>query len=117
MTKQEVLTIRTDGLAAAEVKERLRELAEPGYQAFQAKLLPGTENVLGVRTPKLRTLAKEILKGDWRTFLLENDREWYENDLLQALVIAGAKMETEERLTYIREFLLRIENWAVCDLF
>lgn len=26
-------------------------------------------------------------------------------------------METEERLTYIREFLLRIENWAVCDLF
>ena len=117
MTKQEVLTIRTDGLAAAEVKERLRELAEPGYQAFQAKLLPGTENVLGVRTPKLRTLAKEILKGDWRTFLLENDREWYENDLLQALVIAGAKMETEERLTYIQKFLLRIENWAVCDLF
>ena len=117
MTKQEVSTIRTDGLTAAEVKVRLRELAELGYQAFQAKLIPGTENVLGVRTPKLRALAKEILKGDWRTFLLENDREWYENDILQALVITGAKMETDERLDYVRKFLPRIENWAVCDIF
>ena len=117
MTKQEASTIQTNGLTAADVKERLRELAEPGYQVFQAKLLPGTENVLGVRTPKLRALAKEILKGDWRTFLLENDREWYENDILQALVITGAKLETEERLDYVKGFLPRIENWAVCDIF
>ena len=33
------------------------------------------------------------------------------------LVTAGAKMEPQERLSRIRDFLPRIENWAVCDIF
>ena len=78
--------------------ERLRELSDLKYRDFHSKLLPGTENVMGVRTPELRKLAKEIIKGDWETFLEENDRAWYENDILQGLVTAGAKMMPEERL-------------------
>ena len=97
--------------------ERLMELSDPKYRDFHSKLLPGTDNVLGVRTPDLRKLAKEITKGDWETFLEKNDRTWYENDILQALVTASAKMEPEERLRRVREFLPRIENWAVCDIF
>ena len=97
--------------------ERLMELSDPKYRDFHSKLLPGTDNVLGVRTPDLRKLAKEITKGDWETFLEKNDSTWYENDILQALVTASAKMEPEERLRRVREFLPRIENWAVCDIF
>lgn len=97
--------------------ERLRELSDLKYRDFHSKLLPGTENVMGVRTPELRKLAKEIIKGDWETFLEENDRAWYENDILQGLVTAGAKMTPEERLRRVRAFLPRIENWAVCDIF
>lgn len=97
--------------------ERLQELADPKYREFHKRLLPGTENVMGVRTPELRKLAKEIIKGDWETFLKENDRTWYENDILQGLVTAGAKMNPEERIRRVREFLPRIENWAVCDIF
>ncbi len=97
--------------------ERLMELSDPKYRDFHSKLLPGTDNVIGVRTPDLRKLAKEITKGDWETFLEKNDRTWYENDILQALVTASAKMEPEERLRRVREFLPRIENWAVCDIF
>ena len=77
--------------------ERLRELSDLKYRDFHSKLLPGTENVMGVRTPELRKLAKEIIKGDWETFLEENDRAWYENDILQGLVTAGAKMTPEEQ--------------------
>ena len=119
MTKNEAQIISNEWkpFSLEKLKERLRGLADPGYQAFHSKLIPGTENVLGVRTPKLRALAREIQKGDWETFLGENDRTWYENDILQALVTAGAKMEPQERLSRIRDFLPRIENWAVCDIF
>lgn len=99
------------------VRERLLSLADADYQKFHGGLLPGIDNILGVRVPDLRKLAKEIAKGDWETFLLENDREWYEKDMLQGLVIASAKMDFERRLGLTREFLPRINNWAVCDVF
>lgn len=122
MIKKEAQTILNEKEEASvfsteEVRERLKALADPKYREFHSSLLPGTENVLGVRTPDLRKLAKEIQKHDWKMFLTENDRTWYENDILQGLVIAGAKMDSQERLSRIREFLPRIENWAVCDIF
>mgnify|MGYP002508853579 CR=1 FL=1 len=99
------------------IRERLQELADPKYKEFHSKLLPGIDNILGVQVPKLRKLAKEIARGDWETFLAENDREWYENDMLEGLVIASAKMDFEQRLVLTREFIPRINNWAVCDVF
>lgn len=99
------------------VRERLQELADPKYKEFHSKLLPGIDNILGVRVPELRKLAKEIARGDWETFLGENGREWYENDMLQGLVIGCAKMDFEKRLIFTQEFIPRINNWAVCDVF
>ena len=99
------------------VRERLLAMQELKYQEFQKKLIPNCDKILGVRSPELRKLAKEICKGDWRTFLAENDREYYENDLLQGFVTAQAKMDYEERLERIRAFVPRINNWAVCDGF
>ncbi len=40
------------------------------YRKFHSYLLPGTDNILGVRIPQLRTMAKEIIKkDDWRPFV------------------------------------------------
>ena len=47
------------------IKERLLELAEDGYREFSASLTPGKDNILGVRLPALRKLAKKIAKGDF----------------------------------------------------
>ena len=33
------------------------------------------------------------------------------------MIIGLAKMELEERINYIRLFVPRINNWAVCDIF
>ena len=41
----------------------------------------------------------------------------YEENILQALVIANAKMDTDERLIFTKEFVPKINNWAVCDIF
>ena len=40
-----------------ELQARLRALAEPDYQAFASRLLPGVDNLLGVRIPHLRKLG------------------------------------------------------------
>jgi len=40
-----------------DIKAELVRLAEPEYAVFSRRLLPGTENVLGVRLPLLRLLS------------------------------------------------------------
>ena len=45
-----------------EVLKKLQEEAEEKYQKFSAKLLPPQIDLLGVRIPKLRQIAKEIEK-------------------------------------------------------
>ena len=45
-----------------DIKNELLTLAEPDYQVFASRLLPGTPNVLGVRLPHLRKMAKKIVK-------------------------------------------------------
>ena len=47
------------------IKEQLSLLAEPAYRDFASSLLPGTENILGVRLPALRRLAKRLAKENW----------------------------------------------------
>lgn len=49
----------------------LKAEAEPKFQRFTSGLIPGTDPIIGVRIPKLRTLAKRLQKrtgaGIWNT--------------------------------------------------
>ena len=49
-----------------EIKEKLKSLQDIRYRNFQAGLIPTVDNdkVIGVRTPELRKLAKEMSKRD-----------------------------------------------------
>ena len=52
------------------IREQIVNLAEPSYQQFSSKLLPGTERIVGVRLPLLRKMAKQIIKKqDWQGYL------------------------------------------------
>lgn len=53
------------------LRDQLLELQEPKYMKFTAALMPGVENVLGIRLPVLRKIARQIAAGDWRTYLAE----------------------------------------------
>ena len=50
-----------------EVLKKLQEETEEKYQKFSAKLLPPQIDLLGVRIPKLRQIAKEIAKRKRKT--------------------------------------------------
>ena len=97
------------------VKSELEGLAEPEYQKFSASLLPGVENILGVRIPKLRVIAKRIAKENWKEFLEDAKDDSFEEILLQGLVIGYAKANPTEIITALDAFLPKINNWSVCD--
>lgn len=44
------------------IRKELQTLADSKYQEFHSSLLPGANNILGVRIPQLRTMVKEIIK-------------------------------------------------------
>lgn len=95
--------------------EYLQSFAEPDFAAFQRRLIPG-ENILGVRTPRLRTAAKQLAAGDWRRFLADARDGTLEEVLVQGLVVGFAKMEYGEALRYADGFVPKIKSWASCDI-
>ena len=101
----------------AALRTVLNAMAEPEFRAFTSRLLPGTKNILGVRLPKLRKLAKRIAKGDWRAYLGQCTEDSFEEIMLQGMVLGYLDAPLRERLSYVEDFLPKIDNWSVCDSF
>lgn len=94
------------------------ELAEEDYRRFASSLIPNIDNVLGVRLPALRKLATGIVKGDWRSYLASAADDYFEETMLQGMVIGYAKSaDVEELLQCVADFVPKINNWSVCDSF
>ena len=99
------------------IRERIFDRAEEEYKKFQSSLIPGEDRLLGVRLPYLRELAKEIAREDWREYLKNAEDEYYEEIMLQGLLIGYAKAAPEEILEFAARFIPKINNWGVCDSF
>ncbi|CAJ1314654.1 DNA alkylation repair protein [Paenibacillus sp. PK4536] len=99
------------------IREQILAKVDSDYQQFSASLLPTITNILGVRIPALRIMAKQIVKDDWRIYLQQADHEYFEEVMLQGMVIGYAQMDIEERLQYMTDFVPKIDNWSVCDRF
>lgn len=99
------------------IKKELLNCADRKYKDFSTSLLPNVNNVIGVRLPKLRQMAKEIIKSDWETFLNQNTDEFMELTMLEGMVIAGLKLDFSETLKLSEKFISKINNWSVCDSF
>jgi len=99
------------------IEEQIFELIDEEYQKFSSALLPNIDNVLGVRLPALRKLAKAIAKEDWCKFIETSDKEYFEEVMLQGMVLGYVKTDIEEILKYVADFVPKINNWSVCDSF
>lgn len=98
------------------IKQKIFELADEKYKEFHSGLCPNTDNIVGVRVPILRSYAKELAKGDFRKYLEQAKDDYYEEVLLQGMVIGLAKMECNDKLEYLKKFIPKIDNWAICDI-
>ena len=79
--------MKNDEKINAWIKTQLEAQQEPSFQQFMAKLLPGIDNILGIRLPTLRKIAKQLAKGKWQDYLLLAFDDSYEEIMLQGLVL------------------------------
>ena len=85
------------------------------YKEFHKKLIL-TNNLIGVRTPILKNIAKELSKRDYRSFILNNKHQIYEENMLHGLLLGYIKDDFNNVKELINSFLPYIDNWAICDI-
>ena len=95
----------------------LKSIGEENYKRFNSKLIPNTKNeIIGIRIPLLRNIAKKIYKTDYFKFLEIVNNKYIEEVLIEGFLIGNIKDEkTADK--YIIRFLPKIDNWCVCDTF
>lgn len=97
------------------IREKLFAKQDLKYKEFHSSLCPNVDKIIGVRVPELRKMAKEIALQDYAQFLEQSKDEYYEELVLQGLVIGYAKISIEETFRYLKVFVPKINSWAVCD--
>ena len=100
-----------------EIRSRFKEQQDIGYRELQIRTTPSVEasRIVGVRTPALRSLAKELGKReDVGEFLKILPHELFEEDQLHAFIISGYK-DYGRAIDELERFLPYVDNWATCD--
>lgn len=97
-------------------RNELRKLADLKYREFHKKLTTTKYEILGISVPKLRQIAKQINKTDTMSFFSFCQNDFYEEVLIEGLVIASLEDENDF-LTQLEKYLPKIDNWAICDSF
>lgn len=97
---ESILEIRRSAMTNEEIRSYFEAHAEEKFQKFTSGLIPGSDPILGVRIPVIRSLAKQIAKGDFRSYLADARDDSYEEIILQGFVIGYAKAELYGRSIY-----------------
>lgn len=114
----------------------LQKKKDPKYVEFQAKLIPTIDKktIIGVRTPELKIIAKEMAKAFnegakppnkstktslWNiktieVFLSELPHKYFDEMQLHAFIISELK-DFDSCIKYVEKFMPYIDNWATCD--
>ena len=97
-----------------ELLSKLKTLSDSDYAAFHSRLLNNPKiNVIGVRTPLLRKLAKEY-KDSFNELLTLPDE--YDEVTFLKLIVASL-LPFEEFIKVVDRCVELIDNWACCDCF
>ncbi len=100
-----------------EVRKELFALCEDGYRDFALAHIPGCDNLLGVRVPKLRTIAKRLAKENPIGFLDNAQDIYFEETMIKGFIIANMRANIEIILEQTSLFIPKITNWSLCDSF
>ena len=106
-----------DDSACEFVARSLSERVDPAYRDFMAKLTPTVDpkRMVGVRTPALRAIAKELVhRDDAATFLRALPHRLFEENQVHAFAI-GQERDYGRALKLYNRFLPHVDNWATCD--
>lgn len=98
--------------------EYLISIKDEKYKEFHSSLVLNSKyKMIGIRTPDMKNIAKDIAKTtDIDKFLECAQDKYYEEVMIQGLVISHIK---DEKLfyKYFKKQINKIDNWALCDTF
>ena len=103
--------------AVERIRARLFERADEKYRDFNCKLIPTVpaQAIIGVRTPDLRALARQLgSTPDAQEFLADLPHRYFEENNLHAFLLEGIQ-DFEACVERLNLFLPYIDNWATCD--
>ena len=95
----------------------LLSLQDIKYKEFHSSLVLNSKyEIIGIRAPIMRDITKKIAKGNIEEFLEYAQNKYYEEVMIQGLVISHIK---DEKIfyKYFKKFINKIDNWAICDSF
>lgn len=99
------------------IYERLIVHRDSDYREFQRKLVPNIDpaTILGVRTPVMRSIAKEVFGTEEASrFLASLPHSYYEENLVHFFLIARIKA-FDECVEAVEAFLPYVDCWPVSD--
>ena len=97
--------------------EELFKLQDIKYREVQIKTITNInpDTIIGVRTPDLRKLAKELYKSNnYKDFIEDLPHKYFEENQLHSFIIFETK-DYNECINRLNKFLPYIDNWATCD--
>ena len=100
--------------------KQLRALSEEKFAQFSQRLIPAPQ-ILGVRTPALRALARKSFSAlstadEARRKLQNYEPFFHEEFVLKGFFIMLLKQD-ETKFALASSFIKTMPNWAVCDMF
>lgn len=101
-----------------QVQKELFAMQDEEYREFHRKLIPSVDptKIIGVRTPQLRSYAKEFAKREEAAVFLQClPHEYYEENNLHAFLIEQIK-DYGSCVAEWNRFLPYVDNWATCDM-
>ncbi len=102
-------------MTQAEIDGLLLSAADSEYREFNAKIVNSGLPMIGVRTPYVKSLAKQIARTDSEFFEYYKPSN-YEQILLYGFALAAAKMPIERKFDYFDCILPLFDNWAHVDM-
>lgn len=84
------------------------------YKEFHTKLCNTKYEILGINLPKVRNIAKKISKTDYESFLSLVQNKYYEETMIEGLVISQIK-DKDKFLKYFPNYIKKIDNWGITD--
>ena len=100
-----------------DIQAELFSKQDLSYREMQIKIIPNIEadSIIGVRTPELKKLAKELSKReDIQNFLKVLPHKYFDENQLHAFIISEIK-DYEQCISEVERFLPFVNNWATCD--
>ena len=95
----------------------LWSIRDEKYKEFHSSLVLNSKyEMIGIRLPIMRKIAKEIAKTDIEKFLKYAEDKFYEEVMIQGLTISLLKDE-DVFYSYFKAYVPKIDNWALCDTF